>query len=58
MMQTIFTNIKCRETILPTATENLYITLYDLVSRLWYIATCRPFCKDTTHICIEKFLRE
>ena len=24
--------------------------LYDLFSRLWYIATCGPFCKDATHI--------
>ena len=46
----MFTNIKCRKTILPNATENCYIILYDLVSRLWYIATCGPFCKDATHI--------
>ena len=49
-MQTIFTNIKCREIILSNAIENWYIILYDLFSRLWYIATCGPFCKDGTHI--------
>ena len=32
------------------ANENLYIILYDLFSRLWYIATCGPFCKDTTQL--------
>ena len=53
-MQTIFTNIKCREIILSNANENWYITLYDLFSRLWYIATCGPFCKDATHIVCEK----
>ena len=26
---------------------------YDLFSRLWYIATCGPFCKDATHIGYE-----
>ena len=40
--------MKCRETILSNANENWYI--YDLFSRLWYIATCGPFCKDATHI--------
>ena len=35
-----------RETILSNATENCYIILYDLISRLWYIATSGPFCKD------------
>ena len=49
-MQTIFTNIKCREIILSNANENWYIILYDLFSRLWYIATCGPFRKDATHI--------
>ena len=49
-MQNIFTNIKCSEIILPNANENWYIILYDLFSRLWYIATCGPFCKDATHI--------
>ena len=49
-MQSIFTNIKCREIILSNANENGYIILYDLFSRLWYIATCGPFCKDATHI--------
>ena len=39
-----------REIILPNATENCYIILYDLVLRLWYIATSGPFCKDATHI--------
>ena len=27
-----------------------YIILYDLVSRLWYIATSEHFCKDATHM--------
>ena len=53
-MQTIFTNIKCREMILSNANENWYIILYDLFSRLWYIATCGPFCKDATHIAYRK----
>ena len=50
MMQNIFTNIKCSEIILSNANENWYIILYDLFSRLCYIATCGPFCKDATHI--------
>ena len=50
MMQNIFTNIKCSEIILYNANENWYIILYDLFSRLCYIATCRPFCKDATHM--------
>ena len=54
-MQNIFTNIKCSEIILSNANENWYIILYDLFSRLCYIATCGPFCKDATHIC---FLRK
>ena len=49
-MQNIFTNIKCSEIILSKANENWYIILYDLFSRLCYIATCGPFCKDATHI--------
>ena len=49
-MQNIFTNIKCSEIILSNANENWYIILYDLFSRLCYIATCGPFCKDATHI--------
>ena len=49
-MQTIFTNIKYCEIILSNANENWYIILYDLFSRLWYIATCGPFRKDATHI--------
>ena len=36
--------------MLSDANENWYIILYDLFSRLWYIATCGPFCKDATHI--------
>ena len=40
----------CREIILHNANENWYIILYNLFSRLWYIATCGPFCKDATHI--------
>ena len=28
--------------------ENWYIILYDVVSRLWYIATSGPFCKDAS----------
>ena len=49
-MQNIFTNIKCSEIILYNANENWYIILYDLFSRLCYIATCGPFCKDATHM--------
>ena len=49
-MQNIFANIKCSEIILYNANENWYIILYDLFSRLCYIATCGPFCKDATHI--------
>ena len=49
-MQNIFTNIKCSEIILYNANENWYIILYDLFSRLCYIATCGPFCKDATHL--------
>ena len=49
-MQNIFTNIKCREIILYNANGNWYIILNDLFSRLCYIATCGPFCKDATHI--------
>ena len=37
---------------LSNANANWYIILYDLFSRLWYIATCGPFCKDATHICL------
>ena len=53
-MQNIFTNIKCSEIILSNAHENWYIKLYDLFSRLCYIATCGPFCKDATHIVVDK----
>ena len=53
-MQNIFTNIKCSEIILSNANENWYIILYDLFSRLCYIATCGPFCKDATHITLEQ----
>ena len=49
-MQNIFTNIKCSEIILYNANENWYIILYDLFSRLCYIATCGPVCKDATHM--------
>ena len=49
-MQNIFTNIKCSEIILYNANKNWYIILFDLFSRLCYIATCGPFCKDATHI--------
>ena len=45
----MLTNITCREIILSNANENWYIILYDMFSRLWYIATCGPFCKDATH---------
>ena len=55
-MQNIFTNIKCSEIILYNANENWYIILYDLFSRLCYIATCGPFCKDATHL--RKQIRE
>ena len=48
-MQSIFTNIKCSEIIMYNANENWYIIIYDLFSRLCYIATCGPFCKDATH---------
>ena len=37
---------------MSNANENWYIILYDLFSRLWYIATCGPFCKDATHIVV------
>ena len=47
--------MKCREIILSNANENWYIILYDMFSRLWYIATCGPFCKDATHIYIIFF---
>ena len=50
MMQNIFTNIKCSEIILSNANENWYIIFYDLFSRLCYIATCGPFCKDATQL--------
>ena len=50
MMQNIFTNIKCSEIMSYNANENWYIILYDLFSRLYYIATCGPFCKDATQI--------
>ena len=56
-MQNIFTNIKCSEIILYNAKENWYIILYDLFSRLCYIATCGPFCKDATHIVVTALLR-
>ena len=49
-MQNILTSIKCSEIILYNANENWYIILYDLFSRLSYIATCGPFCKDATQI--------
>ena len=51
-MQTIFTNIKCREIILSNANENWY-NYYTLrpVFTAWYIATCGPFCKDATYTC-------
>ena len=52
-MQNIFTNIRCSEIILSNANENWYIILYDLFSRLCYIATCGPFCKDATHISLR-----
>ena len=56
-MQNIFTNIKCSEIILSNANENSYIILYDLFSRLCYIATCGPFCKDATHILAVAFFK-
>ena len=46
--------MKCREIILPNATEDWYIIFYDLCLRLWYIATSRPFCKDATLIIKSK----
>ena len=48
----MFTNLKYRYIILPNATENWHTILYDLhvVSRLWYIATSGPFCKDASHL--------
>ena len=52
-MQNIFTNIKCSEIILYNANENWDIILYDLLSRLCYIATCGPFCKDATHMVVR-----
>ena len=52
-MQNIFTNIKCSEIILYNANENWYIILYDLFSRLCYIATCGPFCKYATHMSVR-----
>ena len=57
-MQNIFTNIKCSDIIVYNANENWYIILYDLFSRLCYIATCGHFCKDATHITLwgKKFL--
>ena len=55
-MQNIFINIKCSEIILYNANENWYIILYDLFSRLCYIATCGPFCKDVTHIYIYIYI--
>ena len=57
-MQNIFTNIKCSEIILSNANENWYIILYDLFSRLCYIATCGPFCKDATHITLKCVIGE
>ena len=36
--------------MLSNPNENWYIILYDLFSRLWYNATCGPFCKDATHL--------
>ena len=57
MMQNIFTNIKCSEIILYNANENWYIILYDLFSRLCYIATCGPFCKDATHMAKGQHLK-
>ena len=53
-MQNIFTNIKCSEIILSNANENWYIILYDLFLRLCYIATCGPFCKDATQLCLSQ----
>ena len=57
LCQTIFTNIKCREIILSNSNKNCYIILYDLFSRLWYIATCGPFCKDATHLTSMLFIQ-
>ena len=45
-----------REIIFSNANENWYIILYDLFSRLWYIATCGPFCKDDTHIILLLYM--
>ena len=50
MQKQYITNIKCREIILPNATGNWYVILYDLVSRLWCIATSGPFCKNGSHM--------
>ena len=47
-------NIYLHEIILPNATENWCIILYDLV---WYIATSGPFCKDGSHICYGRQCR-
>ena len=41
--------MKYHEIILSNATENWYVILYDLVSRLWYIATSGTFCKNSSH---------
>ena len=49
--------MKCRDIILYNANENWYIILYDLFSRLWYITTCGPFCKDATHIIIVPIMQ-
>ena len=58
-MQNIFTNTTCSKIILSNANKNWYIILYDLFSRLCYIATCGPFCKDATHYtCCKKELLE
>ena len=57
-MQNIFTNIKCSEIILSNANENWYIILYDLFSRLCYIATCGPFCKDATQLSKNSSVKE
>ena len=55
-MQNIFTHIKCSEIILYNANENWYIIVYDLFSRLCYIATCGPFCKDATHLSLPAYI--
>ena len=49
-MQNIFTNIKCSEIILYNTNENWYVILFDLFSRLCYIATSGPFCKEATQM--------